>query len=78
MLMSFDNAVSISNKSQVIIKGMPGLEFTAPEVFLSKYNRKLDEYSAGVVMYYIFSGFNFPFKISAQSSDQEQYWSLMN
>ena len=33
-----------------------GTEFTAPEVYLGKYDSKIDEYSVGVLMYYLLSG----------------------
>ncbi len=55
--MGFDNALQLENKDQVINKVLNGNEFTAPEVFLNKYNCKIDEYAVGVLAYYLLSGF---------------------
>ena len=77
-LMAFDNAIQLDYKDQVITKILPGSEFTAPEVFMSRYTRKIDEYAVGVLMYYLFSGFAFPFRLSPQNSDKEQFWALIN
>lgn len=54
--MSFDNAVQLTHKNQKLSNVLPGMDFTAPEIFLSKYDRKIDEYAAGVLMYYLLSG----------------------
>jgi serine/threonine-protein kinase len=61
-LMSFDNSIQLSTKKQLIqFKVSNQLPFISPEQFIGKYNRKVDEYSAGVLMYYLLSGQNFPF-----------------
>lgn len=61
--MSLDNAQVISNKNQVINKSIYRSEFLAPEAFLGKYDRKIDEYSVGVLMYYLLSNSEFPYKL---------------
>ena len=38
-------------------KILPATEFTAPEIFIGKYYRKVDEYAAGILMYYLLSRF---------------------
>eukprot|EP00347_Sterkiella_histriomuscorum_P000549 403375425 len=77
-LMSFDNAVQLSYRDQNLTNVLPGMEFTAPEIFIGKYDRKIDEYAAGVLMYYLLSGQEFPFKLSSQNNDKEQFWGLMS
>jgi hypothetical protein len=51
--MSFDNAISIPNKKAKITMAFGGMNFSAPEVFLGTHTRKVDEFSAGVLMFYL-------------------------
>lgn len=74
-LMSFDSAISIKTKDQPLTKVLPANEFIAPEVFIGRYGRKIDEYGAGVVMYYLLCE-EMPYKFAKLKSDQEIYWYL--
>jgi len=56
-LMSFDNAMILRNKKQLIERRVSNhLAFVSPEQFKGKYDRKCDEYAVGVLMYFMLSG----------------------
>ena len=54
--MSFDSACQLPHKKAKMNKSLKANEFTAPEVFLGKYDKKIDEYSVGILMFYLLSG----------------------
>lgn len=63
MLLSFDNSFNIPHKKARIYQTIPNKTmFHAPEVYINRYNKKVDEFSAGVLMYYLLSGFQYPYK----------------
>jgi serine/threonine protein kinase len=73
--MSFENAVSIANKKSLIKNNLHmQINFTAPEVYLGKHDCKVDEYAAGVLMYYLLSENKYPFKLDSGLSNYEMFW----
>ena len=75
--MSFDNAVQVPSKKTHITKAVGGTFFVAPEVYTGRYNKKVDEFAAGVLMYYMLGGFKFPFKFTKSNNDKELYLTLI-
>lgn len=73
LLLSFENSYNIPHKKARIYQTISKSNFSAPEVYISKYNKKVDEFAAGVFMYYLLSGFNYPYKLTKVNNDQEHY-----
>jgi serine/threonine protein kinase len=49
------------NKDVKLSKALNTTPFVAPEVFLGTYSKRIDEFAVGVLMYYLLSGYVFPY-----------------
>lgn len=55
-LIDFGLSAQINNKKTSISKAMGTAVYLAPEVILGEYDEKVDIWSVGVIIYYMFNG----------------------
>ena len=67
--MSFENAIQLNENHVYMTQPLNANVFSAPEIFNGKYTKKIDEFSAGVLMYHLLSGYAFPFNHPKTSHD---------